>query len=76
MRNFQSRLIKCVAISILLLVSGCASFNDIKTTNNRYTTVGQELIDLKLALEASTITQEEYMELKEGIKAMAVIKTN
>lgn len=76
MKNFLSRLTNCCAIIIVLLIGGCASFNDIQTTNNRHTTVGQELIDLQLALEANTITQDEYMELKKGIKSMVIIKTN
>ena len=41
--------------------------NVTKPTTEIHTTTGQELIDLKKALDAGAITQEEYEELKKKI---------
>ena len=57
-------------IIVALLFSSCAM--DMSSQNNNrtteiHTTRGQELIDLKKALDKGAITQEEYEELKEKI---------
>ena len=59
-----------LALSILLL-SSCASslFSVDKKSDvtNINTTVGEELIDLKKALDAGAITEEEYNQMKSKI---------
>ena len=59
-----------LALSILLL-SSCASslFSVDKKSDvtNINTTVGEELIDLKKALDAGAITEDEYNEMKKKI---------
>lgn len=47
-------LITCVALT------GCASFNTIKTEN--HVPIGQEMIDLKKAKESGIITESQYNE--------------
>ncbi|MCA8979115.1 MAG: SHOCT domain-containing protein [Planctomycetes bacterium] len=51
----------CVA---LLSVSGCMIGNSGKIVLSRHISVGQELIDLKEALDRGAITDEEYLEVK------------
>ena len=63
--------------NILRILMGCIllfTFSSCIGTGNAYesiteihTTTGQELIDLKRALDAGAITQEEYEELKKKI---------
>ena len=58
-----------LAFSILFLTS-CASldlFNKKTEVTNINTTVGDELVDLKEALDAGAITEEEYNEMKKKI---------
>ena len=58
-----------LAFSILFLTS-CASldlFNKESEVTNINTTVGEELIDLKKALDAGAITEDEYNEMKKKI---------
>lgn len=52
----------------LLGGAGCAMFNDTRMTYSRHVTTGQELIDLKKALDAGAITPTEYEDLKAKIK--------
>ena len=49
-----------------LLLMHCSTFFPVQSFNpiEIHTTKGQELIDLKQALDAGAITQEEYDELK------------
>ena len=60
---------KILISCILLFTFSCwdGSFNVNKSTSEIHTTTGQELIDLKKALDAGAITQEEYEELKKKI---------
>ena len=55
----------------ILLLTSCASslFSVDKNSDvtNINTTVGEELIDLKKALDVEAITQEEYNEMKSKI---------
>ena len=54
-----------IAVMSLLLMH-CSTFFPVHSFNpiEIHTTKGQELIDLKQALDAGAITQEEYDELK------------
>ena len=52
------------AILLALLTTGCAIGNKGKLYYNRTTTVGQEMIDLKTALDSGAVTQAEYDTLK------------
>ena len=52
-------------LSLLLLpffLAGC--FNDANNINLGSVSIGQQLIDLKLALDSESIDQEEYTQLK------------
>ena len=55
-----------VAFCILFLTSCASSLFSVDKTDvtNINTTVGEELIDLKKALDAGAITEEEYNEMK------------
>ena len=54
-----------LAVIILMgVISGCAIGNKGKLYYNRTTTTGQEMIDLKEALDKGAVTQEEYDKLK------------
>ena len=57
-----------ITILTILFITSCASielFNKKSTTTHITTTVGDELLDLQKALDAGTITQEEYDTMKE-----------
>ncbi len=59
------RTVAILAIFILAaIVSGCAIGNKGELYYNRTTTIGQEMIDLKTALDNGAVTQEEYDKLK------------
>ena len=57
-----------ILLLVLLLVTSCATafFNKADAKVHYYNTVshGQQLLDLKKALDANAITQEEYDSLK------------
>ena len=58
-------------LSILLLmffITSC-SLLDVESSDvtNNYTTVGQELIDLKKAYDEGALTEEEYNKLRQEI---------
>ena len=58
-------------ISILLLmffITSC-SLLDVESSDvtNNYTTVGQELIDLKKAYDEGALTEEEYNKLRQEL---------
>ena len=61
----------CILAFSILFLSSCASslFSVDKNSDvtNINTTVGEELIDLKKALDAGAITEEEYNEMKSKI---------
>ena len=52
---------------MLASLSGCAMLNKGSLHYNRTTTIGQELIDLQKAKDNGSISDAEYIELKEGI---------
>ena len=60
-----------ILVLSILLLSSCASslFSVDKKSDvtNINTTVGEELIDLKKALDSGAITEEEYNEMKKKI---------
>ena len=58
-----------VTILIAVALSGCAgaAFNKFDLTLNRNITVGQELLDLKVAHEEGVLSDTEYMEAKKNI---------
>ena len=62
---------KTILILTILSLVGCAVGNDIFSENNRHTTIGQELIDLKKSYDEKVITIEEYDKLKQDIKDSA-----
>jgi hypothetical protein len=54
-----------IGLAAITLLTGCVGFSlgggsKSTTTINHYTTVGQELIDLKKAKDAGAITDAEY----------------
>ena len=53
---------------LALAVPGCALFNTVRLEYSRTTTLGQELIDLKEALDKGAITATEFEALKETVK--------
>jgi hypothetical protein len=61
------------ALMVLIAIglAGCAVGNDVQFENSRHTTIGQELIDLKKALDEGIVTAEEFDMLKQDIKASA-----
>lgn len=59
-----------VALALLLLVStGCLFFNKREYRMSRTTSAGAELEDLKRALDAGAITEDEYQRLEAAIKS-------
>ena len=58
-----------IAIFCVLFLTSCSLFSVDKNSDvtNINTTVGDELIDLKKALDAGAITEEEYNDMKEKI---------
>ena len=44
---------------LILLVAGCAAFNRMQVTQNRHTTIGQELVDLKKAKDQNLISADD-----------------
>ncbi len=56
-------------IFIVISLSACSPAVSKKNTYNFNTTLGQELIDLKNALDQSAITQDQYDEMFESIKS-------
>ena len=64
----MKKLIFIAVIPLLLMNCGITPFVFSTNCNNDYTeiyaTTGQELVDLKHALDSGVITQEEYDELK------------
>ena len=51
------------------MMSGCAMFNRTTIENVDNTTIGEQLIDLKNARDKGAITEQEYNDLRERIKA-------
>jgi hypothetical protein len=59
-------LIYAAAVAALLTCAGCRSSAS-TTVNPNSATVGQELIDLKKALDSGAITQKEYDAMRKAI---------
>ncbi len=57
-------------IPAVVLLAGCAAFNDTRLVSSRYTTVGQELIDLKKARDAGLINEIEFQQQRQKILKM------
>ena len=60
----------CILAFSILFLTSCTSldlFNKKSEVTNINTTVGDELVDLKKALDAGAITEEEYNEMKRKI---------
>ncbi len=55
---------------LVVLTTGCACFNDTRLVSSRYTTVGQELVDLKKARDAGLINDVEYQQQRQKILKM------
>ena len=62
---------KSIILLAVLSIGGCAMGNDMTLENNRHTTIGQELLDLKKSYDEKIITAEEYDKLKQDIKDSA-----
>lgn len=57
-----------LAMALIITLSGCAP-DIIKSNNYNFsTTLGEELIDLKKAMEEGAIDNEEYEEMVESLK--------
>ena len=50
----------CIALSALLLLSGCVAAIGNRGTDRSTGTLGQQLIDLQKAKEAGAMTEAEY----------------
>lgn len=53
-----------VCLNVLLALSGCWAHSE---TRSRTNSLGQELIDLKRALEDGAISKDEYDTAREGL---------
>jgi hypothetical protein len=62
--------IVCVLLALALLTTllSCIAVGSGGKTVEQKPTVGQELIDLKLARDEGAISEQEYKEMKEKIK--------
>ena len=56
-----------LGIAILACFTGCAMFNHGRMHYNRTTTIGQELVDLKEALDKGAMSEEEYIVIRKEI---------
>ena len=65
------RLVRSVLLLLVLLMSACVQENNPRTVALGDVSVGQQLIDLKLALDARAISKEEYEAVKEDVIASA-----
>ncbi len=63
-----------LGLAILAGLTGCAMFNKGTMHYNRTTTIGQELIDLKDALNKGAISAEEYIVVKKDIMEGGPVK--
>lgn len=71
MRIFRFLTVCAIAVTL----TGCACFNTVNSTNNRTTTMGQELIDLQKAKDTGAITEAEYETSKSKLMKLAEINT-
>lgn len=61
-----------IALSLAcLLLGGCAAFNRMEVHQQRNTTIGQELTDLKKAKEAGLLNDVEYDKARDQILGWA-----
>ena len=54
-------------IAVVLLLTSCIQENNPRNLRMGDVTLGQQLIDLKLALDAQAITESEYEQIKENL---------
>ena len=54
-------------VAVVLLLTSCVQENNPRNLRMGDVTLGQQLIDLKLALEAQAITESEYEQMKENL---------
>ena len=60
---------KKISILLLMFIITSCSFLDVESSDvtNNYTTVGQELIDLKKAYDEGALSEEEYNKLRQEL---------
>ena len=61
------------AILVVLLLSSCIQENNPRNIGLGDVTIGQQLIDLKLALDSESITQDEYDVVKKNLIAASTM---
>jgi hypothetical protein len=66
-----NRLVKSVLLLLILLMSACIQENNPRTVSLGDVSIGQQLLDLKSALDAKAISEEEYKAVKEDLIASA-----
>ncbi|XOV83313.1 MAG: hypothetical protein ACFHXK_20985 [bacterium] len=54
-------------VAVVLLLASCIQENNPRNLRMGNVSLGQQLIDLKLALEAEAITDSEYERIKENL---------
>lgn len=61
--------VRSLTLALLLAgsLTGCALFNETEVAYSRHVSLGQELIDLKSALDQGAITAEEYARAKRAV---------
>ena len=65
MRRISIRILWVLAIAALLIpAGGCVALNKHRVSMTRHTSLGAELRDLKRALDAGAITEQEYRQLE------------
>jgi len=59
-----------VIVGALLLLPGCWNVDNAKNIRFGGVSIGQQMIDLKRALEESAITPDEHTELKQALMSL------
>ena len=60
-----------VFVLTALLITGCVQENNPRNLRMGDVTLGQQLIDLKQALDVNAVSEEEYKQMKAGLVAAA-----
>jgi hypothetical protein len=66
-----NRFVKSVLLLLILLMSACVEEHNPRTLALGNVSIGQQLLDLKLALDARAISETEYKAVKEDLIASA-----
>jgi hypothetical protein len=66
-----NRVVKSVLLLLILLMSACIQENNPRTVSLGDISIGQQLLDLKSALDAKAISEAEYQAVKEDVIASA-----